>query len=73
MTNANDEPASAKEVARAFGMLKPEGSLDDLEAKKTGEVTGGAILGSKADTDAHGCPACPHPAGFVVTKTTLPR
>jgi hypothetical protein len=67
---AADEAASAKQVAGKFGALEPprEVTLEDLEVSE--EASGGltatrtksTLDTGKIDSDAHGCPACPHTA-----------
>lgn len=76
MTNTNDKPATRRDVARTFGMLEPQASLDDLETERqrAGDVKGGSVATpsrvTAAEIDVHGCPACPHPPNV---KTILPR
>jgi hypothetical protein len=48
-----------KATAKRFG-VKKGAPAKDLKPSKGGEVKGGAVRPAPA---AHGCPACPHPAG----------
>ena len=64
-------PGKRKATAKRFGVLKSPGkkraSVKDLAAAKGRAAKGGAVsaAGLKGVATAHGCPACPHPAGFI--------
>ena len=64
-------PGKRKATAKRFGILKSPGkkrvSMKDLAAAKGRAAKGGAVsaAGLKGVAGVHGCPACPHPAGFI--------
>jgi hypothetical protein len=63
-------PGRRKATAKRFGIKSSRrkgASAKDLAAARGRAPKGGAVSATelKRVAAAHGCPACPHPAGFI--------